>query len=112
MAQRTRLYFATDLHGSEKCFRKFLNGGAAYKADVLVLGGDIGGKAIQAIVERADGTFTCTFRGKAYELENGAELQGLEQLISDHGTTLDGCRLTSSTFELKMVRLTRSSSSS
>jgi uncharacterized protein len=85
VAQRTRLYFATDLHGSEKCFRKFLNGGAAYKADVLVLGGDIGGKAIQAIVERADGTFTCNFRGKYYELENGEELQGLEQLISDHG---------------------------
>jgi Icc-related predicted phosphoesterase len=83
--QRTRLYFATDLHGSEKCFRKFLNGGAAYKADVLVLGGDIGGKAIQTIVERSDGTFSCNFRGKDYHLEDGSELQGLEQLISDYG---------------------------
>ena len=85
MPQRTRLYFATDLHGSEKCFRKFLNGGAAYKADVLVLGGDIGGKAIQTIVERGDGTFSCNFRGQDYHLEDGSELHGLEQLISDYG---------------------------
>jgi Icc-related predicted phosphoesterase len=85
VAPRTRLYFATDLHGSEKCFRKFLNGASAYKADVLVLGGDIGGKAIQAIVHRGDGSFTCTFRGKSYELDDGDELQGLEQLISDYG---------------------------
>ena len=37
-----------------KCFRKFLNAGAVYGADVLVLGGDVAGKAIQAIV-RGDG---------------------------------------------------------
>ena len=50
--QRTRLYFATDLHGSGKCFRKFLNGGPIYGADVLVLGGDLAGKAIQTIDPR------------------------------------------------------------
>lgn len=85
MPKRTRLYFATDLHGSEKCFRKFLNGATAYKADVLVLGGDIGGKAIQVIEDRGDGTFTCTFRGKYYELQSAEELRALERLISDHG---------------------------
>jgi uncharacterized protein len=83
--RRTRVYFATDLHGSEKCFRKFLNGGTAYKADVMILGGDIGGKAIQAIVTRSDGTFACNFRGRDYVLEEGEELRALEQLISDHG---------------------------
>src|SRR5207249_1926630 len=35
-----RVYFATDLHGSETCWRKFLNAGQHYKADVIVLGGD------------------------------------------------------------------------
>jgi Icc-related predicted phosphoesterase len=85
VAQRTRLYFATDLHGSEKCFRKFLNGARAYKADVLVLGGDIGGKAIQTIVDQGDGTFTCNFRGKDYALMDDDELRALEQLISDYG---------------------------
>ena len=40
-----RLYFATDVHGSETCWRKFLNAAQHYKADVLVLGGDMTGKA-------------------------------------------------------------------
>ncbi len=53
MAHRTRLFFATDLHGSSKCFRKFINAGPAYGADVLVLGGDVAGKALQTIVRRA-----------------------------------------------------------
>ena len=44
MGKRTRLYFATDLHGSSKCFRKFLNAGPTYGADVLILGADLGGK--------------------------------------------------------------------
>jgi Icc-related predicted phosphoesterase len=55
MARRLRLYFATDLHGSSKCFRKFLNAGPTYGADVLVLGADIAGKAIQGIVRGAGG---------------------------------------------------------
>ena len=38
MARRTKLFFATDLHGSSKCFRKFVNAGPIYRADVLVLG--------------------------------------------------------------------------
>ena len=41
MARSTRIYFATDLHGSSKCFRKFLNAGPVYKADVMILGGDL-----------------------------------------------------------------------
>lgn len=35
-----RLYFATDIHGSETCWRKFLNAGKHYEANVLILGGD------------------------------------------------------------------------
>ena len=55
--QRTRLYFASDLHGSGKCFRKFLNGGPIYGADVMVRGGDLAGKAIQSITRAAGGRF-------------------------------------------------------
>ncbi len=38
MGRKTKVYFATDLHGSSKCFRKFLNAGQVYGADVLILG--------------------------------------------------------------------------
>ena len=85
MAKRLKLYFATDLHGSDKCFRKFVNAGEAYSADALVLGGDVAGKAIQGITRGPNGTYRCTFRGASYELEDGEELHALEQLIADHG---------------------------
>jgi Icc-related predicted phosphoesterase len=84
-APRTVLYFATDLHGSEKCFRKFLNGGKVYGADIMVLGGDVAGKAIQAMTHAGGSTYECTFRGAHYAIEEGSELTELEQLISDFG---------------------------
>jgi Icc-related predicted phosphoesterase len=85
MAKRIRLYFVSDLHGSGKCFRKFLNGGPIYGADAMVLGGDLAGKAIQAITRSPGGRFQFSFRGAAYDLEDGEELRAAEQLISDHG---------------------------
>jgi uncharacterized protein len=85
MARRTRLYFATDVHGSEKCFRKFLNAGAAYGADVMVLGGDVAGKAIQALDDLGDGRYRTTFRGTDYAIESPEQLAEVERLISDLG---------------------------
>ena len=41
-----RIFFATDVHGSDRCFRKFVNAAEAYDADVLILGGDVAGKAL------------------------------------------------------------------
>ena len=54
-------------------------------SDVLVLGGDIAGKAIQTIVRGADGRYRCTFVGTTYDVEAGPDLDALEQLIADHG---------------------------
>jgi len=50
-----RVFFATDLHGSETCWRKFLNAAKFYRADVLICGGDLTGKAIVPIVEAGGG---------------------------------------------------------
>ncbi len=85
MARKTRIYFATDVHGSSKCFRKFLNAGPVYGADVMILGGDVAGKAIQSIVRVPGGKFHCNFIGADYEVEDGPELEALEKLIGDHG---------------------------
>jgi Predicted phosphoesterases, related to the Icc protein len=85
MARKTKVYFATDLHGSSKCFRKFINAGTAYGVDVLVLGGDIAGKALQTIVRGNDGRYRCSFVGTDYDVEEGPEVQALEKLIADHG---------------------------
>lgn len=50
-----KLFFATDLHGSEKCFKKFVNAKEFYDADVLVLGGDLTGKAVVPFIHEGNG---------------------------------------------------------
>ena len=68
------LYFATDLHGSEVCFRKFVNAAAFYGADLLVLGGDLTGKLVVPLVEQPDGRWLAQVHGKERLLdEAGAE---------------------------------------
>jgi Icc-related predicted phosphoesterase len=81
---RTRIFFASDLHGSEKCWRKFLNAAKVFKADVLVMGGDIAGKLIVPIVARPNGHFTCTFHGE-HDLATAIEVEELEKAIRDGG---------------------------
>jgi Icc-related predicted phosphoesterase len=49
------VYYASDIHGSDRLWRKFVNAGAFYQADVLVMGGDITGKAVVPIVREKDG---------------------------------------------------------
>ncbi len=85
MAHKTRIYFATDVHGSSKCFRKFLNAGPVYGADIMILGGDVAGKAIQSIVKGPAGKYRCNFIGVNYDVDEGPELEALEKLIADHG---------------------------
>src|SRR3990172_6022557 len=85
MAKRIRVYFATDLHGSSKCFRKFLNAGPTYGADVLILGADLCGKAIQGIVRAPGGRWRARFVGTDHDVAHGPELESLEKLIEDHG---------------------------
>jgi uncharacterized protein len=85
VARNTLLYFVSDLHGSSLCFRKFVNATQVYKPTVLVLGGDVAGKAIQSIVRGPNGVWRCAFIGQRYELTDGTELTGLERMIADHG---------------------------
>ena len=60
----TRLFFITDIHASDRCFRKVLNAAKFYKVDCLVLGGDITGKVLIPIVEGNDGTYSLSLFGK------------------------------------------------
>ena len=67
-----RIFFATDIHGSERCFRKFIAAANTYDADALVLGGDIAGKGLVPI--RADnGTLTALVRGETVTMPRDEE---------------------------------------
>ncbi len=79
--KRTRLFFATDVHGSERCFLKFLNAGKAYNADVLILGGDLTAKMLVPIVEHERGMFNASFLGGEYHLSGSQEVEALEKNI-------------------------------
>jgi hypothetical protein len=79
-----RIFFATDIHGSDVCWRKFLNAGTFHKADVLVMGGDMTGKAMVPIV--ANGTsWELTLQEQRHELSGEDELQAMEKRIADRG---------------------------
>jgi len=81
----TRVFFATDVHGSERCFNKFLAAGRYYKADVLVLGGDITGKRVIPIVDMGNGVRNATYVGKVETASTQEELETLKNRISDSG---------------------------
>lgn len=85
MAKKTRLFFVTDVHGSEKCFRKFLNAGKVYNANVLVLGGDITGKMVVPIINNNNGSYSCNSLGHNLTIKSREELDNTVKNIRDAG---------------------------
>lgn len=79
----TRLFFATDLHGSERTFRKFINAGKFYSANVIVMGGDISGKLLVPIIREQNENYRATLQGVVEHISTQAEL---EELITRLGT--------------------------
>jgi len=78
-----RVFFATDIHGSDRCFRKFLAAADSYEADVLVLGGDIAGKGLVPI-RRENGNLVARVRGEPVAVPR-AEEQRLRAEINRMG---------------------------
>ena len=79
-----RVFFATDIHGSEVCWRKFLNAGAFHKADVLIMGGDMTGKAMVPITGSGS-SWRVTLQEQDTVLGSEAEVAAMEKRISDRG---------------------------
>jgi uncharacterized protein len=80
-----RLFFATDIHGSETCWRKFLNSGKHYSADVIVLGGDMTGKALVPVVDEGDGHWHATLLENRHELNGEEEVARFEDSVRRRG---------------------------
>ncbi len=69
-----RLFFVTDLHGSELCFRKFISAVSIYNADVAIALGDLAGKMVVPIFDTGNGSYDCSFLGQDIHLNNKTEL--------------------------------------
>jgi Icc-related predicted phosphoesterase len=81
----TKLFFATDVHGSEICWKKFVNGGKFYEVDVLILGGDMTGKAIVPIIAQGGGKYKVTLLEQEVILEDQAAVDEMVKTIQNRG---------------------------
>ena len=80
-----RLFFATDIHGSETCWRKFLASGKHYGADAIVLGGDMTGKALVPIVHDGGERWHATFLEQRHELDGEEVLEEFDGMVRRRG---------------------------
>jgi Icc-related predicted phosphoesterase len=80
-----KLYYATDVHGSEICWKKFISGGKFYEVDTLVLGGDMTGKAIVPIIAQGGGRYKVTLLEQETWLENQGEVDNMAKTIQNRG---------------------------
>ena len=81
----TKLFFATDIHGSDICWSKFLNAGKFYEADVLILGGDMTGKAVVPFIHQGGKNYKVTLLEQPFEITNEDELQDLIKRVRSRG---------------------------
>jgi Icc-related predicted phosphoesterase len=80
-----RLFFATDVHGSEICWKKFISAGKFYEVDMLVLGGDMTGKAIVPIISQGGGRHKVTLLEQESILETPEQVNQMVAAIQNRG---------------------------
>ena len=80
-----KLFFVTDIHGSNVCFRKFLNALPIYEVDVAVLLGDLTGKVLVPLVEKSASTWECTLMGQHVDIETEEHLGKIKKTVESAG---------------------------
>jgi Icc-related predicted phosphoesterase len=78
-----RIVFASDFHGNEQVWRKFLNSAKLFKANWLIMGGDLTGKVLTPIVLQPDGTYKADFLDKTNTIQAG-EVENFKKLVREH----------------------------
>lgn len=81
----TKLFFATDIHGSDICWSKFLNAGKFYEADVLILGGDMTGKAVVPFIHQGGKNYQMALLEQSFSITNDEELQEMTKRVRSRG---------------------------
>ncbi len=81
----TKLFFATDIHGSDICWSKFLNAGKFYGVDVLILGGDMTGKAVVPFIHQGGKNYKVTLLEQEFQITNEDELADMIKRVRSRG---------------------------
>jgi len=85
MGKAIKIFFVTDIHGSNTCYRKFLNALKVYNVDVGILLGDLTGKVLVPLVEKAGDGWETTLMGTHTEVATQEELDKLKKTIEMMG---------------------------
>lgn len=80
-----KLFYATDVHGSEICWKKFISGSKFYEVDTLILGGDMTGKAIVPIIAQGNDKYKVTLLEQETILNGQEEVDNMVKIIQDRG---------------------------
>jgi len=80
-----KLFYATDVHGSEICWKKFISGGKFYEVDTLILGGDMTGKAIVPIIAQGNDKYKVTLLEQESILDGQGEVAEMAATIQNRG---------------------------
>lgn len=84
MGKDLSIFYVADIHGSDRCFKKWLNAGAHYGVDVVIIGGDLTGK-ILVPVYRLNRGWSATWEGSHQTLETQAELDSFRDALRIQG---------------------------
>lgn len=76
MGDKIKVVLVSDLHGSEIAYAKLSNVPKIYKADIVILNGDLTGKALMPIVKLKNGQYTANVFGEVKTFDE-SKLNGI-----------------------------------
>ncbi len=83
-----RIFFVSDIHGSVKCFRKLVNAGKFYGADLVIMGGDLAGKQLIPVVAQG-GVSRAHYNGADFTFETTQEIADFERRDAELGAVIE-----------------------
>src|SRR6202022_607395 len=84
-AEGTRVFFCTDLHGSDVCFKKFVNAADFYGTQILIMGGDVTGKMVVPIARQPSGAYLTSFAGEDLEFASEDDAASFKKQLANMG---------------------------
>lgn len=83
--QGIRVFFCTDLHGSDVCFKKFVNAADFYGTQILIMGGDVTGKMVVPIARQPSGAYLTSFAGEDLEFASEDDVASFKKQLANMG---------------------------
>ena len=82
---KNRIFFSTDVHGSTAVWQKWIKAKEVYDADVLMLCGDLTGKALVPLVKSENNTYRAFYFGKKWIFNSKDEISEFKKKLENIG---------------------------